>query len=68
MAEEALVDGETDLGAFDLMSRALALKLPRELADLSDRLGWDGFAEARQATRSVDRQSATEGGRSGSHE
>ncbi len=50
MAEEALVRGDADLGAGDLALAGRAPQLPGQLADLRDRLGWDGFAWAGTAS------------------
>ena len=63
MSEQSLVGGDTDLGAFDLTAGGLTLELPGELADLRDRLGGNGFTEAGQAARCVDRNLAADGGR-----
>ena len=45
MAEEALVNGESYLGVFDLMAIAASLQLPRKFTHLSNGLCGDGFAE-----------------------
>src|SRR5579871_5820887 len=60
VAEQALVDGQADLRALDLATGGLASQLPRQLAHLGDGLGGNGFAEAREATRRVDRDAPTD--------
>ena len=45
VAEQALVNGKTDLGVFDLMAIAASLQLPGEFAHLSNGLRGNGFAE-----------------------
>ena len=62
MPEQALVDGDPDLGAFHLATFRLAAQLPDELADLCNRLGRNGFAEARQAAAWVHRDASTQCG------
>jgi hypothetical protein len=60
VAEEALVGGDADRGALDLAAGGLAPELPGDLADLGDRLGGDGLAEAGQPAARVDRDAAAE--------
>ena len=62
VAEQSLVGGDADGGALDLPAGGLTLQLPGELADLRDRLGGDGLAEAGQSARRVDRDPAADGG------
>ena len=63
MPEQALVGGDADLGVLHLPAGGLTTQLPGQLADLSDRLGGDRLAEARQPARRVDRDLAADGGR-----
>ena len=63
MAEQALVGRDADRGVLDLTAGGLPAQLPGEFADLRDRLGGDGLAEAGQSARRVDRDLAADGGR-----
>ena len=45
VAEQALVNGESYLGVFDLMAIAASLQLPRKFTHLSNGLCGNGFAE-----------------------
>src|SRR5215217_5906213 len=60
VAEQALVCGDTDLGAFHLATGGLALELPVQFADLSDGLCGDGLAETSQPAGRVDRNAAAD--------
>src|SRR5699024_10987430 len=62
VAKEALVNRETDLGAFDLSSFSFAAQLPRQLADLLDSLCGDGFSKAGESTGWVHRDASTDSG------
>ena len=55
VAEEALVDREAGLGPLDLAALGLAPELPGDLADLGDRLGRHGLAEAGEPAARVHR-------------
>src|SRR6185369_15246775 len=55
VAEQALVGGDPDAGAFHLATGGLAAQLPGDLADLGQRLGRDGLAEAGEPAARVDR-------------
>src|SRR5207248_4533433 len=61
--EQSLVHGEPDAGAFDLPLARLAAQLPGDLAHLRQRLGRNGFAEARQPAARVHRDATADGGR-----
>src|SRR5271169_784865 len=60
--EQSLVGRDGHGGSFHLVPGGGAPELPNALADLGDGLGGDGLAEAREATRGVDRHPAAERG------
>ena len=62
MTEEALVRRDPDACTFDLAASGLTTELPGELTHLGDGLSGNGFAEAGQSTRRVDRHPTAERG------
>src|SRR3546814_5102110 len=65
VAEEPLVGGDADLRPLHLPALRLPAQLPHQLAHLGDRLGRHCLAEAREATRRVDRDPAAARGVAG---
>ena len=54
MTEEPLIDSQSNVRVLDLSSLRAPLQLPRDLADLRDRLCRHGFSEACEPARRID--------------